>query len=250
MVAIGLGKQRGAESIHDHGLAQSIKPAAELSVQKSNVVLGLALVENAAHQIHTVCGVRPAQFVETDRELLKLSNRLLPRVPFDDLDVLVVGELGKNISGTGMDPNVIGMWRRTGDQPSAPFYRRIAVLDVTPESDGNALGVGLADFTTERLFRKMDRRKSYMNALTANGHVTVKLPVILADDREAIEVALKSAGSNGAPRMVYIRNTLELGEMLISEALLPEAAAIDTIDVLEDPRPLSFDGRGNLMLRL
>jgi hypothetical protein len=246
MVAIGLGKQRGAESIHEHGLAESIKPAAGLSVDKSNIVLGLAVVENAAHQLHSVRAVRPADFETTDRELLKLSNELLPRVPFDELDVLVVGQLGKNISGSGMDPNVVGMWRRTGEPPSPPLYKRIVVLDVTQESDGNALGVGLADFTTERLFKKMDLRKSYMNALTANGLVTVRLPVILGSDREAMEVALKSAGVNGAARMVCIRNTLELDEMLISEALLAEIDSNGSLEVVDDARPLPFDEAGNL----
>lgn len=250
MLAIGLGKQRGAESIHAHGLAQSIRPAAELVLQRANIILGLALVENAAHQLYHVRAVRPNRFVEADHELLQLSNRLLPRVPFDDLDVLVVRELGKNISGSGMDPNVIGMWRRTGEPPSAPYYKRIVVLDVTAESDGNALGVGLADFTTERLVRKMDRRKSYMNALTAGALVAVRLPLVLESDREAMEVALRSAGANGAPRMACIRNTLALEELLVSEALLPEVAASEALEVLEEPRPLPFDADGNLTVRL
>lgn len=246
MIAIGLGKQRGAESIHDHDLATGIKLGAALSVQKSNIVLGLAIVENAAHQVYHVRAVRPEQFIETDRELLKLSNDLLPRVPFDELDVLVVGELGKNISGSGMDPNVIGMWRRTGEPPSPPNYKRIVVLDVTAESDGNALGVGLADFTTDRLYRKMDLRKSYMNALTANGLVTVRLPVILGSDREAMEVALKSAGANGGARIVWIKNTLALEELLISAALVPEVESGGRLELLEEPRPLTFDEAGNL----
>lgn len=250
MIAIGLGKQRGAESIHAHGLAQSIKPAAELALQRSNIVLGLALVENAAHQLYQLRAVRPAQFVQTDHELLQLSNRLLPRVPFDELDVLVVRELGKNISGSGMDPNVIGMWRRTGEPPTAPCYKRVVVLDVTAESDGNALGVGLADFTTQRLVQKMDRRKSYMNALTAGALVAVRLPLVLDNDREAMEVALKSSGANGAPRMVCIRNTLALEELLVSEALLPEVAASETLEVLEEPRLLPFDADGNLAVAL
>jgi hypothetical protein len=251
MVSIGLGKQRGAESIHEHDLGESIKQTAALSIQKSNIVLGLALVENASHQIYCVRAVRPPQFHDTDRELLELSNSLLPRVPFDMLDVLVVGELGKNISGSGMDPNVVGMWRRTGDPPSPPLYKRIVVLDVTSESDGNALGVGLADFTTERLFRKMDLRKSYMNALTANGLVTVRLPVILGSDREAIEVALKSAGADSTQpgaRMVWIRNTLDLEQMLISQGLVSEVVSSGALELLEEPLPLPFDEAGNLRL--
>jgi hypothetical protein len=246
MLSIGLGKQRGAESVHAHDLAESIKQVASLAIERSNVALGLALVENASHQIYLVRAVRPEDFHDADRELLKLSNSLLPRVPFDELDVLVVGELGKNISGSGMDPNVIGMWRRTGDPPAPPLYKRVVVLDVTDESDGNALGVGLADFTTDRLVKKMDLRKSYMNALTADGLVTVRLPVILDSDREAIEVALKSSGADGQAGMVWIRNTLALEEMLISEALLPEAEASGAFAIVEAPRTLEFDGQGSL----
>jgi hypothetical protein len=247
MVTIGLGKQKGAESVHAHDLPAGIKQGALLSAQKSNVVLGLGLVENAAHQIYQVRAVRPAQFLDADRELLRLSNSLLPRVPFDDLDVLVVGQIGKNISGTGMDPNVIGMWRRTGEPPSAPLYKRVVVLGLTPETEGNAMGVGLADFTTERLVKQIQPYKGYMNALTASAPFVVKVPLTLESDRQAMEVALKSTGANGGARLVYIRDTLALDEMLISEALLPEAQATGTLEILGQPEPLAFDPAGNLV---
>lgn len=246
MLAVGLGKQPGAESIHAHGLRESIPQAAALAIQRSNVVLGLALVENAYHQLHTVRAVPPERFHETDRELLRLSNALLPRVPFDRLDVLVVGWLGKNVSGSGMDYNVVGMWRRIGGE-RRPDFRRIVALNITPESEGNGLGIGIADFTTRRLVDQLDLRKTYMNALTANAPQTVKIPIVLASDREAIEVALKSAEPDGPARLAVIRSTLDLSELWVSEALLDEVAASPTLELLGPPGVLPFDHEGNLV---
>ncbi|MBA2447076.1 MAG: DUF2088 domain-containing protein, partial [Chloroflexi bacterium] len=240
MTAIGLGKQRGAQAIHARGLRDSIPEVARVTLARANVVLGLALVENAYHQLHTIEQANPGEFHDTDRRLLVVANGLLARVPFDELDVLVVGELGKNISGSGMDYNVVGMWRRIGGE-KRPLYKRVVVLDITPESEGNGLGIGIADFTTRRLFTKLDLGKGYMNALTANAPETVKIPVILESDREAIEVALHSSNSR-APRVVWIKNTLALEELLVSEALLPDVAGLPTLSVAGEPGPLAFDG--------
>ncbi len=249
MTAIGLGKQRGAETIHARGLRETIPVAAEVALARSPIVLGLALVENAYHQLHTVRSAAPDEFLATDRGLLKVANELLPRVPFDELDLLVVDELGKNISGSGMDYNVVGMWRRIGGEPR-PLYRRIAVLNITPESEGNGLGVGIADFTTRRLFEQLDLRKTYMNGLTAGAIDAINIPVILDDERETLEVALKAANASGPPRVVWIKNTLALDEMLVSAGLLEEVADIPTLRVDGEPMPLHFDGDGNLVREL
>ena len=247
MTAIGLGKQRGAETVHARGLAQTLSDAARVSLARTNIVFGLALVENAYHQLHTIEPASRDQFHEVDRAMLKLANELLPRVPFDELELLIVDELGKNISGSGMDYNVVGMWRRIGGE-KRPFFKRIAVLDITGESEGNGLGVGIADFTTQRLFHKLDLRKTYMNALTAKAFESVRIPIILDSDREAIEVALKSAELRGrSPRVVWIKNTLSLEHLLVSEALLPEVYNSDTLSAEGDPEPLAFDSDGNLI---
>ena len=245
MTAIGLGKQRGAQTVHARGLRDTIPEVSRVTLERGNVVLGLALVENAYHRLHTIEPAAPDRFHETDRALLKLANELLPRVPFDELDLLIVDELGKNISGSGMDYNVVGMWRRIGGE-KRPFYKRIVVLDITPESEGNGLGVGIADFTTRRLFDKLDLRKSYMNALTANAVETVRIPIVLESDREAIEVALQSANSP-APRVVWIKNTLALEDLLVSEALLPDVGERPNLSVEGEARALSFDDGGNLV---
>jgi hypothetical protein len=246
MTAIGLGKQRGAEAMHSRGLKESIPLAAAVTLGTGKIVFGLALVENAYHQLHTIRATGPDQFHETDRALLRLANELLPRVPFDELDLLIVDELGKNVSGSGMDYNIVGMWRRIGGE-RRPLYTRIAVLNITHESEGNGLGVGIADFTTRRVFEQLDLRKTYMNGLTANAIDAVKVPVVLENEREALEVALKSANTSQPPRIVWIKNTLALEHMLVSEALLPDAEAIPTLVLEGEPSALHFDGEGNLL---
>ncbi|HET6320298.1 MAG TPA: DUF362 domain-containing protein [Chloroflexota bacterium] len=241
MTAIGLGKQRGAEEIHDHGLRDNIPTAAELTLNKANIVAGLALVENAAHELAVVRAVTPDAFLSTDKELLGKANAYLPRVPFDHLHVLVVGWMGKNLSGSGMDYNVVGMWRRIGGEP-LPNFERIVVLDLTDESDGNGLGVGIADFTTERLFRKLDLSKMYVNGLTANALAAIKIPIVLASDRQALAVALHSVGPTDAPRIAVVRSTLELDDLWLSEALQADVEQHPRLRAVGPLEELPFDG--------
>lgn len=245
MLVVGLGKQRGAESLHAHGIGESLAEAASISLQHGKVVAGVAIVENAFHQVHTIRVVPPDRFHQTDRDLLTLCNRLLPRVPFDELDLLVVGWMGKDVSGSGMDYNVVGMWRRIGGDP-VPNYRRIVVLDITDGSQGNGLGVGIADFTTRKLINKLDLDKTYTNAITANALMTVKLPIILPSAKDAIEVALASLGDS-AGRVVCIHSTLHLEQMLVSESLLPSVEADPRLHVMGPPRELEFDAAGDLI---
>jgi hypothetical protein len=248
MTCIGLGKQRGAEQTHDYGLRETIPAAAALSLERNNVVAGLALVENAAHELAHVRGVAPHDFLSADRELLSVANRYLPRVPFDHLHVLVVGWLGKNISGSGMDYNVIGMWRRIGGE-RVPDFSRIVVLDLTPESDGNGLGVGIADFTTRQLYDKLDLPKMYLNGLTSGAFEAIKIPVVLDSDRQALEVALHAASSSGsgAPRMAIVHSTLHLDELLASEGLLADVEVNPHLSVLSPAQSLDFDAHGQLI---
>jgi len=246
MLAIGLGKQRGAETSHARGLAETIPAVAEIILGTGKVALGLGLVENAYHKLHTIRATGPDGFHATDRELLRLANSLLPRVPFDELDLLIVDELGKNVSGSGMDYNVVGMWRRIGGE-KRPFFKRIAVLGITPQSEGNALGMGIADFTTRRLFEQLDLQKTYMNGLTANAYDAIKIPVVMASDLEACEAALKAANTSAPPRVAWIKNTLELQELLVSEALLPEVEAIETLAVDGPLSELATDAAGSFV---
>jgi hypothetical protein len=246
MTAIGLGKQRGAEQMHDHGLRDSIPAAARVSLERANIVAGLALVENAAHELATIRAAAPGEFLDTDRELLRLANTYLPRVPFDHLHVLVVGWMGKNLSGSGMDYNVVGMWRRLGGE-RRPNFERIVVLDLTEQSAGNALGVGIADFCTRRLFDKIDFAKMYMNGLTANALDAIKLPIILESDRQALGVALHAVGRAEDARVAIIRSTLHLDELWVSEALRSEVEQHPNLEIVSIAEDLAFDSGGRLL---
>ncbi len=247
MIAVGLGKQRGAEQVHAHGLTDSVPQAAKVAIEKSNIVLGLAVVENGYDQPHTIKAARAADIYETDRELQTLSKTLLPRVPFDELDLLIVDVMGKNISGAGMDPNVIGL-NRGMTMDRQPNYQRVLVRDLTPESHGNAVGIGHADFVTKRLADKINHYDLYMNALTANNPAVAKIPITLDTDKAAIETAFKSACAGVAePRVARIYSTLHLEYLLFSEALIPAARENPNLEVLDAPYAWEFDAAGNLV---
>jgi hypothetical protein len=245
MTCIGLGKAVGAEQIHAHGLRDSIPQAAALVLERANIVAGLALVENAAHELAAVRATPPDGFLETDRELLRVANDYLPRVPFAHLHLLVVGWLGKNISGSGMDYNIVGMWRRIGGD-RVPDFERIAVLDLTDESDGNGLGVGIADFTTRRLYDKLDLAKMYLNGLTSSALEAIKIPIVLDSDRQAMQVGLHAVGHGEDARVAVVRSTLELDELWVSDALADEVDANPRLERLGASEDLDFTADGRL----
>src|SRR5581483_10387195 len=251
MATVGLGKQRGAQEAHNHGLWDSVRAVPKLQLATSKILCGVAVVENGYRHPVVIEVVSPSYeaFLEADTRLLRVAKSHLATIPFQDLDVLVVDELGKNISGAGMDPNVIGRWRVSGG-PRIPEFRRIVVLSLTAPSLGNGIGIGLADFTTRRFAGAYDAAVSYVNILTATepGSNTREgcLPLALPSDREAIEVALYSALAGDAPRLCRIRNTAALDEMWVSEALLAEVAQNPKLSVIGQPAPMAFDEAGNL----
>lgn len=252
MVTVGLGKQAGAQEAHTHGLWSSVKAVPKLTMQKAKILFGVAVVENAFRQPVIVEVVPPVYdaFKESDERLLEAAKPHVAKLPFQQLDLLIVDELGKNISGTGMDLNVIGDWRIKGGAHE-PDFRRIAVLSLTRESLGNGLGIGLADFTTRRFMEEYDAAVTYVNLLTATEPGTVNtregpLPLALASDREAVGVALFSALASARPRVCRIRSTARLDEFWVSEALLEEVARNDSLSVEERPAALEYDEAGNL----
>jgi hypothetical protein len=252
MVTVGLGKQAGAQEAHTHGLWDSVKAVPKLTMAKANILFGVAVVENAFRRPVIVEVVPPVYdaFKEADERLLEAAKPHVAKLPFQQLDLLVVDELGKNISGTGMDLNVIGSWRIKGGAHD-PDFRRIAVLSLTPESLGNGLGVGLADFTTRRFTDEYDAGVTYVNLLTATEPGTLNtregpLPLALASDREAIGVALFSSLAAERPRVCRIHSTARLDEFWVSEALLEEVAQNDSLSVEDEPAALEFDEAGNL----
>jgi hypothetical protein len=251
MCTVGLGKQAGAQQAHSHGLWDSVRAVPEVQLAKAKVVCGVAVVENGFREPCVIEVVPPSYraFLEADMRLLRIAKQHLAHIPFQELDVLVVDELGKTISGAGMDPNIIGHWRNS-DAPHVPNYKRIVVLSLTHASLGNGLGIGMADFTTRRFAEAFDPAVSYVNLLTASepGGNTREgpLPLALESDREAIEVALSSSLAGPDPRVCRIKNTACLDEFWISDALLNDVNRNPKLEVLDAAAPVAFDREGNL----
>jgi hypothetical protein len=246
ILAVGCGRQKGASNMHKFDLGRNIVPAARMILNKVPVLCGLAVTENAAGGTYSVKLATPEEFVSVDRELLEEAWRLFPRLPLDDLDILLLNEMGKDISGAGMDPNVIGFWRREGG-PRQPDYRTLVVLDLTPASHGNATGIGMADLTTRHVVDKIDIQATYLNALTSRVLRSVRLPMAVENDRRALEVALEQVSDVKAVRMARIKNTLSLSVFWVTEALLPELRGKPGINVDDSPLKLDFDADGKLL---
>jgi hypothetical protein len=251
MCTIGLGKQIGAHQAHSHILWDSVRAVPKVQLAKSWILFGVAVVENGYRQPCAIEVVPPSYdaFLEADMRLLRLAKTHLARIPFDELDLLIVDELGKTVSGGGMDPNIIGLWRNS-DAPHEPNYKRIVVLSLTYPSLGNGLGIGMADFTTQRFVDSYDPDVSYVNLLTASepGGNTREgpLPLVLHSDREAAEVGLFSSLAGADPRVCRIRNTARLDELWASQALLAEIQANANLEILQAPASMEFDNAGNL----
>lgn len=256
MLAIGLGKQFGAEVIHWHkydGYHRILPEVAQLILEKKNVVMGVAVVENAWHETAFLEAFHPEEFMEGEKRLLKEAKRLLPRLPFMKLDVLVVDEIGKNISGTGMDTNVIGrFWMPGEDDPEAPEIGKIVVLGLSAETHGNAIGIGLADLTTEKVFEEMDRRQTYVNCLTQGSGETGRIPPTLPSDRDAIATAIRICGpiESSKVRMLRIKNTQELERLWVSESLAEDVKEhpenYQRLELIGEKREMQFDVLGTL----
>ena len=250
MLAIGLGKQRGAYSIHSAGwdaIHETIPQAARVAVETGKVAFGLAVLENADEEPYRVAAIPAGGLEEAEAPLLEEAKNNLLRLPFDALDVLVVDEIGKNISGDGADPNVTGRYPTTAAS-GGPKIERVVFLGLTEETGGNANGLGAADVVTERLAGAMDRPSTYMNALTSTTPVPVKTPMVMPTDKMALAAALTMCAgvSPSQARIARVRNTLKLRRVWVSEALLEEVEANERLRVIEGPRPMRFDEHGTL----
>jgi lactate racemase-like protein len=254
MLVIGLGKHQGALLAHraavDVGLDRMVPEVARYSLSKLPILFGVGVVENVRHQTARVQAMLPETLEETESRLLKEAWHLLGRIPFDFLHLLIVDQIGKDVSGTGMDPNVIGrMYLFPNEEPKSPRYVRILVRDLTETTAGNAVGMGLADFSTRRLADKVNFQYTYTNALTGLSPMRSKLPIIFETDREAIEGALKTIGLTDPPdaKVARIKNTLDLEYLHASEALLPEIRGRQDLEVLDGPQELRFSAKGDLV---
>ncbi|MEW6333172.1 MAG: lactate racemase domain-containing protein [Thermodesulfobacteriota bacterium] len=253
MMAIGMGKQQGADYYHKAAIQYTfpkiIVDAGREVLKKAPVLCGLGLVENGYDQTAAIAALLPEELEEREKELLAKAKEMMPRLPFNEIDLLIIDEMGKDISGTGIDPNVTGRNRDIlGVFPHPVHVKRLFVRDLTPSSGGNANGIGFADLTTRRLVDKIDRASTYMNCVTAISLEKAAIPMYFETDRECVEVALGSVGliPPRTSRIIRIKNTLQLDELEVSQVYGAEIDSRTDLEILEGPRPLAFDGRGNL----
>jgi hypothetical protein len=254
MLMIGLGKHAGALAYHRILLEQPydavVRSVARAMLTGAPVAFGLAVVENGYDETARLDGVLPADFESREEELLALARRLLGRLPVRQADLLIVDEIGKDVSGSGMDTNVVGRKRAFRNQPpppELPVIREIFVRGLSGRTHGNATGIGMADFTTTRLVEAMDYRATVINCLTAGYPEAAALPVHFDTDREAVDAALAIIGRREAheARIVHIRNTLDLEEVEVSEPCLAEPRQAE-FTPLTAAAPVRFDASGNL----
>ena len=258
MSVIGLGKRTGATAMHNAasriGHERAIRGMARVLLRAAPVLGGVAILENQFHETARLVAL-PREEMETGEEaLLAEARALMPLLPFDEIDLLIVDRIGKNVSGAGMDPNVIGRGVQgysgslMREGRPAPFIRRIFARDLTPETHGNAIGIGLADVTTTRLVRAMDHRTTGINALTALTPQCAKIPIHFDTDREAIAMTLASLAlaDSRAARIVRIADTLTLVEMDVSESLWADMASGPGLAALSEAHEIEFNADDNL----
>jgi hypothetical protein len=253
MMTIGLGKWKGALQYHranvNHGYETVITAVGREMLAKARIGFGLGIVENGYDETARIEAFSAAELEQGERRLLKDAREWMARLPFSPIDVLIVEQIGKNISGSGMDTNVIGRPSNPHEPfPADPKILWIVALDLTDESYGNATGIGNADFTTRRLVDKIDMKPTLINCITACAPNGAKIPATYDTDREAIESALSCIGLTPPERarVIRITNTLMLAEIEVSEAYLPEVTRRGDLTVLGDPAPLRFDVTGAL----
>jgi hypothetical protein len=255
MMMIGLGKHAGALLYHrillDQPYDSVVRSVGRTLMRAAPIAFGLALVENAYDETAIVEGVAPEAFEAREERLLAEAKRLLMRLPLRKADLLIVDEIGKNISGSGMDTNVVGRKRAFRNQPpppGMPSMRLIYVRGLSEKTHGNASGIGLADFTSTRLVQQMDYRATVINCLTAGYPEGAFLPVHFATDREVLDAALAIIGVRvpEQARVLHIRNTMQLEELDVSEPCLEEAERQTEFTAIAKPRPVEFDAAGNL----
>ena len=254
MMLIGLGKHVGASLYHrafrEYSFDQIARSVSNTVITECNVVGCLAIVENGYEQTAMIQAVRPDEIGPKEHELLQMSKQWMARLPFDKIDVLIIDEIGKNISGTGMDTNVVG---RKHDENRAiedefPQIQKIVVRSLTEETHGNATGIGLADFTTQQVLDQLDYSMTRVNCVTSGRTAVAAIPIHFPTDQEALGAALKTCGLTPPPdaRVLHIKNTLELVEVECSQAFLADAEARSDLKVMTELRAMLFDASGQL----
>ena len=254
MMLIGLGKFEGAKIYHraiiDYNFGKIIRSVAREVLSKCRIVAGIGIVENAYDQTALIRAVAPHEFEEREKELLVLAKEWIPRLPFKTADILLIDEMGKNISGTGMDTNVVG--RKYNDHAAVehewPKVKRLVVRSLTEATHGNATGIGMAEFCRTRLVEQMDKKITRINCLTGGHAVAAMIPLDYETDREILDAAFPTIGLTEPPnaKVMWIHNTLEVSEVECSAAYYNEARERPDLTILKEPRPMPFDAQGNL----
>lgn len=250
MLAIGLAKQKGAEMTHFlryENMAENIIAAGSIGLEKLNILCGVCTIENGYSRVAELHVLQREEILEKEPELLKSAWARMPRIALDTIDVLIVNEIGKEISGTGMDTNIVGRFH-TKAASGGPESIKLGVLNVTEKSEGNANGMGLADFMPRHMYEQIDLETCYVNTLTSTEPSSTRIPMILANDREVFQGCVKLCGQVNFDdiRMVLIRNTKNLDEVYMSRAAVE--AAVMPIETEGDYHDLTFDADGNLTL--
>jgi hypothetical protein len=257
MIAIGFGKQHGAASYHAAasrlGMERVIRTVSKVVLPKVPILAGIGLIEDTFHQTARLVVVKAEEIEAREVELQVEARRLMPRLPFELADLLIIDWIGKNISGAGMDPNITGRpvhgySSKLAEHTSKPILHRIYVRALTPESHGNAIGIGMADFTSTQLVKSIDAAATSMNALTALSINSFKIPIAFENDREAIRRALDTVplADGGLHRVVRIESTLSLEKVEVSEAYADELKKRSDLEPLGPARDVRFDAEGNL----
>jgi hypothetical protein len=252
ILSVGLGNHRGASLVHYlgvKGLKHYMVEFAKVILNKAPIIGGFGILENGYDRTLEIKGARPEEFSEVDSELLKKCKKILPRLPVNKVDLLVVQEMGKNISGTGMDTNIVGGIK---DSKTEPEIKKILVLDLTKETQGNAIGIGIAHMVTKKLYQKIDFKSTYTNTITTTFLDRARIPMIFASDQEAIETGLKTIWNlpGVPPRIVIIRNTLKLDEMYVSRAIWEEIKGNQGISSIGDWEDMQFTKSNELINKI
>jgi len=252
MMTIGMGKIAGATALHAFGMdafPELLPKIAKFILARKNFLFGVAVVENAADETALIEAVPPDTLFQREQELLVKAKELMARLYFDEVDVLIVERIGKNISGAGMDPNVTGRNNRFVEWEAKPLVKKIVALGLTPETHGNACGVNYADVITMRLYREIDIGSTYANVITATYLDGAAIPLIMNTDEEAIRLAVKTVVQVKPQdcKIVRLRNTLEVVDIQVSEPLLSQVHANPAkFEILGELEPFQFDTQGNL----
>ncbi|MCA9074228.1 MAG: DUF2088 domain-containing protein [Planctomycetaceae bacterium] len=254
MMLIGLGKHEGAKIYHrairDFSFIEIIRAVADVVIKRCKVVAGVAIVENAYDETGRIEAVAPEQFFDRERELLTLAKQWLPRLPITPVDLLIIDRIGKDISGTGLDTNVVGrkfIHHEASDRDEVNC-KRIFVRGLTQKSKGNATGIGLAEFTTKRAVDQIDFDITRTNCITGGHPEGAMIPIAYESDRDAIAAAISTVGmvEVADSRIVQIADTLHLAELLVSESCMKELEGNDHIEIIDGPHAMAFDANGNI----